>query len=62
MVITYFDETGDDGYRETSSDIFVLTSIYLHHSNWQKIYVTITEFRRMLKAKYGMPLRRICIQ
>ena len=27
-VIAYFDETGDDGFVNSSSDDFVLTSIY----------------------------------
>lgn len=35
-VIAYFDETDDDGFVNSSSDDFVLTSIYTKSSSWQK--------------------------
>lgn len=33
--IAYFDETGDDGVTEASSDYFVLTSLYMPAESWQ---------------------------
>lgn len=32
--IAYFDETGDDGPTTASSDVFVLTSIYMSTECW----------------------------
>lgn len=57
MFISYFDETGDDGYPEYSSEIFVLTSIYLYYQNWKDIYLKIYDFRKYLKEAYGFPTK-----
>ena len=52
-VIAYFDETGDDGFINSSSQDFVLTSIYTKTENWQKNYNAMKNCRDMLKEKYG---------
>ncbi|MDH7489921.1 MAG: DUF3800 domain-containing protein [Anaerolineae bacterium] len=57
MYIAYYDESGDDGFPDYSSPLFVLTAIYLEHQNWQQAFNTIAEFRREMKAKYGLPVR-----
>jgi len=57
MQISYYDETGDDGYPEYSSPFFVLSALYLHYLNWQPIFKDIREFRRDLKASFGFPVR-----
>lgn len=57
MYISYFDESGDDGYPKYSSEIFVLTSIYLHHQNWKEIYKKLFDFRRFLKDTYNFPIK-----
>ena len=57
MYISYFDESGDDGYPKYSSEIFVLTSIYLHHQNWKDVYKKIIDFRKFLKDKYSFPIK-----
>ena len=49
MYLAYFDESGDDGYPKYSSELFVLTSAYLHHQKWQEIYNSIKDFRKQLK-------------
>lgn len=51
--IVYFDETGDDGNRTSSSDTFVLTSLYMPASSWQKNFDLMRACRRFLKQKYG---------
>lgn len=58
MFIAYFDESGDDGYPKYSSDLFVLSSVYLHHSNWQDIHQKIYQFRRNLRLKYRFPIKQ----
>ena len=57
MYIAYFDETGDDGYPEFSSKIFVLTSCYIDHHNWQNNYQKLALLKKELKSKYKLPLK-----
>lgn len=57
MYLAYFDESGDDGYPKYSSELFVLTSGYLHHQKWQEIYNSIKEFRKQLKQDFGIPIK-----
>lgn len=51
--IVYFDETGDDGLIKTSSETFILTSIYLSAEEWQKNFNLMRFLRKELKEKYG---------
>ena len=55
--IAYFDETGDDGNNTTSSDTFLLTSIYMPINSWQKNYDIIVELRKRLKQKYNFYIK-----
>lgn len=57
MFIAYYDESGDDGFPEYSSPLFVLSAIYLHHINWQRIRGEIHDFRKQLKQDYGIPVK-----
>lgn len=56
MFIAYYDESGDDGFPG-SSPLFVLSAIYLHHMNWQKVHAEIHDFRKQLKQDYDMPVK-----
>lgn len=51
--IAYFDETGDDGLRNSSTDLFVLTSLCVPSSEWQNHFDKIKAFRKMLRDEYG---------
>lgn len=51
--IVYCDETGDDGLNTTSSESFILTSIYMPSSSWQENYNIVKAFRCSLKDEYG---------
>lgn len=51
--IVYFDETGDDGITTSSSEAFILTSLYMPMDSWQKNYDDIKLFRKELRRKYG---------
>ena len=57
MYISYFDETGDDGYPVYSSELFVLTSLYSHFQNWKDNYQKIFQFRQFAKQKYNLPIK-----
>lgn len=52
--IAYFDETGDDGANTSSSNQFVLTSIYMSADAWQINFDIIRAARKELKQKYGL--------
>lgn len=52
-VLVYYDETGDDGLINTSSDDFVLTGIYTNTNSWKSNYTTFKNFRSLMKEKYG---------
>lgn len=51
--IAYFDETGDDGATTTSSEFFVLTSLYMSAEKWKANFDRIRKCRIELKEKYG---------
>ena len=52
-VVAYFDETGDDGLINYSSQDFVLTSICTKAGKWQKNYNAMKNCRAYLKEKFG---------
>ena len=58
MFISYFDESGDDGYPQYSSELFVLTSIYFHNSVWQENYRKLHLLRKFLNDKYKLPIKQ----
>ena len=51
--IAYFDETGDDGNKTTSSETFVLTSLYMPSDKWQDNFNIMKACRQKLKREYG---------
>lgn len=57
MHIAYYDESGDDGYPSYSSEIFVLSALYLHYLNWKDTHIHIKEFRQSLKKEYNLPIK-----
>ena len=57
MFIAYYDESGDDGYPNYSSPLFVLTSLYLHYLSWRETYKNIIEFRQQLKTDFVIPVK-----
>ncbi len=58
MYICYFDESGDDGYPNYSSQLFVLSCLYMHQSSWKNNYEEIHEYRKRLKDRFGLPVKR----
>ncbi len=55
--LVYFDETGDDGLIKTSSELFILTSIYMASEIWQKNYNKMHLLRKKLRNKYGFHIK-----
>ncbi len=56
-VIAYFDESGDDGVENYSSETFILTASYMHARDWNSNYEKIKFFRQQLKSKFGIPIK-----
>ena len=56
-VIAYFDESGDDGLLNYSSETFILTATYTHASYWNENYELLKNFRKYLKTNYGIPMK-----
>ncbi|MEQ9568672.1 MAG: DUF3800 domain-containing protein [Longimicrobiales bacterium] len=57
MRIAYYDESGDDGYPDYSSELFALSAIYMHYLQWQPNFERIQEFRRRLRTDFGLPVK-----
>lgn len=55
MFIAYYDESGDDGYPNTSSPLFVLTALYQHHLNWKENYDRVKAFKKQLAYDFPFP-------
>jgi len=58
MFISYFDESGDDGFPSYSSELFVLTSVYFHHSAWKSNFQVVHDLRKQLFERYGLPVKQ----
>ena len=58
MIISYFDETGDDGWPKFSSKLFVLTNVYMPSTHWSKNYKQFDQFKAELKKEYNWPKKR----
>lgn len=58
MVLSYFDESGDDGFPRRSSDLFVLASISMLESAWKSNLEQLLNFRRALSQEYEFPVKQ----
>ncbi len=57
MRIVYYDESGDDGFPQYSSPLFCLSAVYMHYLSWKENFEAIIDFRRILKADFGLPIK-----
>ncbi|HQF39011.1 MAG TPA: DUF3800 domain-containing protein [Opitutaceae bacterium] len=48
MFLSYFDESGDDGFPSTSSDLFVLAALYMPYTQWRRNFEAVQAARRQL--------------
>ncbi len=55
MFLAYYDETGDDGYPKTSSPLFVLTAVYMHHQVWKENFYKVHQFKKDLATQGLLP-------
>jgi len=57
MRIVYFDESGDDGFPQYSSPLFVLSAIYMQYLKWKENLSHLVELRAELRRRYGLPMK-----
>jgi hypothetical protein len=57
MYFLYVDESGDIGIKNSPTKYFALSGLVVHELKWHETLETIINFRRILKAKYGLKLR-----
>lgn len=56
MFLVYVDESGDSGLVNSPTRYFVLTGLVVHELRWQKYLEQLLDFRRRIRAKYGLRL------
>ena len=57
MYFCYVDESGDCGLIKSPTRYFVLTGLVVHELRWIPYLEQVIDFRRALKARYGLKLR-----
>jgi hypothetical protein len=57
MYLLYVDESGDIGSKPGSSRYFALSGFVVHELRWHDTLQSIIDFRRRVRAKYGLKLR-----
>jgi len=58
MHFVYVDESGDDGYPERSSELFVLSAVYFSLENWDAFYTACNDFKAMVRQPpYNIPVK-----
>ncbi len=55
MYLAYYDESGDDGWPKTSTDVFVLSAVYMHHLDWKENHQKMHAFRKQLWQSHRFP-------
>ncbi len=53
MYLVYMDEAGDDAFSG-QSELFIVTSVYMHYKHWRNNFLKIQEFRREIRDQYGL--------
>lgn len=57
MYLIYVDESGDPGMKGSPTRYFVLSGLVVHELRWLATLDAIVDFRRHLRARYGLKLR-----
>ncbi len=57
MYLMYVDESGDPGTVNSPTRYYILSSIVVHEMSWQSLLDDSVQFRRLLKARYGLLMK-----
>jgi hypothetical protein len=55
MHLVYYDESGDDGFPEYASPLFVLSAVYCPAMDWRENFEVIVGFKRQLAKDFNFP-------
>lgn len=55
MHIVYYDESGDDGFPQYASPLFVLSAVYCPAMDWRENFEIIAGFKRQLAKDFNFP-------
>lgn len=53
----YVDESGDTGLSGSPTRFFALSGIIVHERNWRPFINTLVNFKKTMRAVYGLPVR-----
>ena len=57
MYLLYVDESGDTGFKPTSSPYFILSGLAVHEYDWPKFAKAVYLFRRRMKQHFDFDMR-----
>lgn len=57
MHVVYYDESGDDGFPNFSSPLFVLSAIYAPAADWRENFDKLATCKRELAQSYNLPFK-----
>ena len=57
MHLVYYDESGDDGFPEYASPLFVLSAVYCPALDWRENFDIIAGFKRQLAKDFNFPIK-----
>jgi hypothetical protein len=57
VYLMYVDESGDDGVLNSPTQFFVLSGLVMHELRWRDCVGRIYEFRKRIKARFGLRIR-----
>ena len=57
MFLMFVDESGDCGTHNSPTRFFALTGLVIHELRWKHYLNEIIDFRRQLRARFGLKLR-----
>ncbi|MDP2653409.1 MAG: DUF3800 domain-containing protein [Candidatus Omnitrophota bacterium] len=58
MYLFYVDESGDSGLVGSPTNYYALSGFVVHELRWHQILEEIINFRKSLRARYGLKLRQ----
>lgn len=56
MYLMYVDGSGDSGLQNAPSRYYILTGLVVHELRWQQYFDQIVDFRRRMRASFGLRL------
>ena len=55
MHLVYYDESGDDGFPDFASPLFVLSAVYCQALDWRENFNVLAGFKRQVAKDFNLP-------